>query len=112
MSVTENEVVAWLRQLPNKRFFDVVYRGAEGRGPDPIERTFMESHVVAGIASRVLEDSGAWGPWGVELVGVPREGEWDDDAPICQSGSHCGCGVVSWAKQFRCPVCGGDATGT
>lgn len=113
MTVTEADVVRWLQALPDKRFFEVVYSAAVGRGPDELDRAWLQSHVVLGVASRSQEDDGAWSQWWVELVGLPvADANWEDDAPVCEVGTHCGVHVVSWAKELRCPVCGAATYGT
>ena len=114
MTLNERDVVAWLRQQADARFFEIVYEAAEGRGPDAHDKAWLESHVVVGYAYRHSDDGKAtWSPWGIERVSLPRApGAAPDDALLCEAGVHCGRELISWAKEIRCPVCGGDTYAT
>jgi hypothetical protein len=113
MPLNEADVIAWLRELPDKKFFEVIYRASADRGPHPMDRAFSDAHFVAGFAIRHRQESDTWGSWQVELVGLPVDAATsEEDLPICQFGTHCGYGVTSWSKHSRCPVCGADAYGT
>jgi len=110
----KNDVIAWLRQQSDKTFFEVVYESAVGRGPDEHDRAWRDSHVVLGYAVREKSDDARASPWSSELVALPRDAVWpdDDNALLCQSGTHCGHELISWAKEIRCPLCGEEAYAT
>ncbi|MFN3649552.1 MAG: hypothetical protein ACK47B_08200 [Armatimonadota bacterium] len=100
----------WLRSLTDKGFAELFYEAVKDRKTDGGYGHF----VLAEAARRDLIE----GPWDVDFIGLhDREhygGEWDDDAPICQSGTcrECGVDVRSWAKEAVCPVCGSKVYGT
>ena len=111
----KDDVIAWRRQQPDKTFFEVVYEGAIGRGPDKHDPDWLESRIVAGYAIREREDGVPGNRWRPQLVALPRDpAPWrsDADAILCQSGSHCEHELISWAKEIHCPLCGGDAYAT
>jgi len=108
------DVIAWLRQQPDKTFFEVVYESAIGRGPDALDRAWLESHVVLGYAVRERSDDALANSWSSELVALPSDETrpYDDDAPLCEAGRHCGHELRSWSKWIRCPLCGEDTHAT
>lgn len=69
MSLSDAEVVAWLRSLSDKRFFEVLYEAAEGRGADAYDREWLQQHVVVGRAFREAAEPPA--AWSIQLVGLP-----------------------------------------
>jgi hypothetical protein len=110
MILSKVDVVNWLKSLTDKQFFETVYEAAQGRGADGYDTEWLDSHVVVGRASREKAELSGW--W-IELVGLPSSTDpWPDDEVVAQRGSHCGVGVVSWAKHFKCPVCGETTYGT
>ena len=111
MQLDEDEVLTWLRTKSDQDFFDFVYRAAEGRGPEPGDSVWCESHVVLGHACRDKGDPRA--SWRVELVALPSmTASSPPDDHLCEAGSHCDHDLISWAKDIRCPVCGEDTYGT
>jgi hypothetical protein len=81
MKLSQADVVAWLRGLPDKRFFQVLYEAAEGREADVQDRAWLQSHVVLGRASREISQSPA--AWSIELVGLPPSPDvWADDEVV------------------------------
>lgn len=111
MSLAQSEVIAWLRAVSDKRFFEVLYEAAEGRGADAHDSQWLEKHVVLGRAFREISEPPA--TWSIELVGLPVAPDvCADDSVIAQEGTHCGVAVVSCAKEFKCPVCGAVTHGT
>jgi hypothetical protein len=110
--MNKSDVIAWLREQPDSTFFEVVYEGGSGRGPDEHDRDWHEAHIVAGYAVRDKTDDAQENPWTVELVALPRQSDVlraDSEALLCQAGRHCGQELTSWAKEIRCPLCGADA---
>ena len=109
--MTQSDVVAWLKSLSDKRFFEVLYEAAEGRKADEYDREWLDRHVVLGRVSRDKSEPAS--AWSIELVGLPvTPDNCSDDEVVAQEGTHCGVAVVSWAKEFRCPVCGEITQGT
>ena len=111
----KSEVIAWLRQLPDKAFFEVVYESAAGRGPDEHDRAWREAHVVVGFAVRETEDGTRSNRWSSELVALPRDSRSShgvDNAILCESAEHCGHVLISWAKEICCPLCGSELHAT
>jgi hypothetical protein len=112
MQTTQDDVIAWLRQQSDKRFFETVYEAARDRKPDALDEGWLESHVILGYARRdKLSDGNA--PWSVEVVALPRDSRNQpaDEVPA-EAGSHCGHALISWAKEIRCPFCGTDTYAT
>lgn len=106
------EVVTWLAERTDKQFVELFYAFVAGRDIYGAVPGF-ESHLVLANAAREKEESGAWGPWELEVVGTPSSSEpWVDDALICQDGHCCSGAVTSWAKDMTCPVCGAEVHGT
>src|SRR5262245_27200186 len=112
MQLKDADVIAWLREQPDKRFFELVYAAAEARGPGGLDRGRFESRVILGYATRERANDGT-GPWSVELVALPRDPHKQLRREIlCEDGAHCGHDLVSWAKEIRCPLCGADTYAT
>ena len=109
MELTEEAVATWLRQLPDKRFYEVLTSAAKGRGPDKHDVTWLQSHVVFGLASREREKAAGWS---VELIGMPDPPVVGGDDSLAEAGEHCGFRLTSWAKVFKCPICGETTHGT
>ena len=107
---SQDDVIAWLRSRSDKEFVDLFSRAAAGRSLAPLGADEYESHLVI---AHVSKDPELVGGWEIELLGVPeKSSEWAADALVAQQGSHCGHTVASYAKRFRCPLCGGEAFGT
>jgi hypothetical protein len=106
------EIVEALGELTDRQFVDFFYEAVEGRHIHETEAASVQAHLVLANAQRHREDNGGWSPWTLELL-CPAPGEdWDDDAPICQFGQHCGVRTASWSKSSTCPICGGRVYGT
>lgn len=98
-------VVAWLRERSDKELVDVFYRATTGRRLAPLTNPELESHLVLTHASK---NSEAPGDWELEFVGLPADPDgWPADTLLAQQGEHCFQSVISYAKHFACPLCGG-----
>ena len=105
-------VAAWLSSLTNKQFIEFFYESMTSRHLYNSERNYIDCHLVLANASRDLHDDGVtWSGWSLDLL-CPSNEAWEDDAPVCQMGEHCGLGTISWDKHSVCPICGGDVYGT
>lgn len=107
----EEDIINWLQSQTDKKFIELFYRAAATRHLHPLERSFLDSHLLLAHAKR--DRSEGHMKWELELVGCPDDAtEWDNDASVAQFGEHCGHHVASWAKRFPCPVCGEVTHGT
>ncbi len=106
------EVAAWLNALTDKQFVEFFYESLAGRHLYSLEREYLDSHLVLANACREMDAEDQWGSWRLELLCPTPDGDWVDDAPVCQFGEHCGVDTASWAKNSVCPVCGGHVYGT
>jgi hypothetical protein len=101
-----DEVIAWLRERSDKEFVDVFYRAAAGRTLAPLTNPDLDSHLVLTHASK---NSEAPGDWELEFVGLPANpSEWTSETLLTQQGEHCFQSVISYAREFACPLCGGE----
>ena len=108
--LSEEDVVAWLRGRTDKAFVQAFYKAAAGRRLVPLKNPEYESHLAV---VHLTKNSDAPGDWEMEFIGLPRQSEeWPDDAPIMEQGEHCFQTVVSVAKNFVCPLCGGEVSAT
>jgi hypothetical protein len=108
--VDRDAVIQYLRDLPAKAFADVFYAATDGKHPWPGEENVSEVRHVLAYAHRDKDEPTA--QWDVSVICPVPDPEWDDDAPVCQHGSHCGLATISWAKRSVCPVCGGEVYGS
>lgn len=107
----KSSAVEWLSSLTRKQFAEVFYAAAPKVAKHFDAYEGLESRLVLTLMSREKDDQGRWSDWNSLMIcPVPRE--WDDDAPICQEGEHCGVATLSWDKRSTCPLCGGEVYGT
>ena len=93
-------VLAWIAELSDKQLAEFFY--AAGRGRLTSDLPEWSGHFALAEAEKPDDR------WEVHLVGLAREKNWVDDAPLCQEGScgSSGSSVLSWSKNSVCPVCG------
>src|SRR5687768_667857 len=99
-----DSVIQYLRGLPAKALADVFYSATAGKHPWPGDEGWSEGRYVLAAAHRVKGEASA--KWEVSIVCPVTDPEWDDNAPLCQHGRHCGFDTTSWAKDSICPICG------
>ena len=110
MELTEEDVVIWLRGRTDKAFVQAFYKAAAGRRLVPLKDPEYQSHLAV---VHLTKNSDAPADWEMEFIGLPRDAEkWPEESAITQQGEHCFQTVVSFAKEFVCPLCGGEANGT
>lgn len=105
------KAASWLNSLSDKEFVDFFYSSIASRHIYPLERGYLDSHLVLANATRDREGSDSFGHWQLQLL-CPTSEAWVHDAPICQFGWHCNVETASWAKHSTCPVCGENVYGT
>ena len=108
--MNRDSVIDYLRGLTAKQFAELFYESTQGRHPWPGEKELSEARPVLAYATREKDESGA--EWELRIVCPVPDVRWVDDAPLCQSGNHCGFDTISWAKQSVCPICGARGSGT
>ena len=82
-----NQVLAWLRELNDKRFAETVYEAVASR--NTYDLPGWRGHFILADAELVDE-----GPWEIDFIARPVEAErteWSDEALICQSSTCGGC---------------------
>lgn len=102
-------VIDWLASLTPKQFTEVFYESTSKM--DLSDDAGTDHRFVLFEFVRFMEDNRSWSSW-EHLMVCPSKSLWDDDAPVCQQGTHCGCSTISWDKYSVCPLCGGEVFGT
>jgi hypothetical protein len=104
------QIIEILRSLTHKQLIELFYKVVDGRHIYADEANLWDAHLV--LANAVRDRADSLSTWMLELVCPTPGQEWVDDAMICQHGEHCGIATTSWAKESRCPICGGAVHGT
>ena len=109
---TRQLALDWIAKLTDKQFAEFFTEAVRGRLTSDTKE--QRGHFVLADASFDPDDK----CWDLAVVCVHDrnhyDGEWDDEAPICQAGecSTCKAETTSWARYSVCPVCGTLVYGT
>ena len=77
------KAASWLNSLSDKEFVDFFYSSIASRHVYPLERGYLDSHLVLANATRDREGPDSFGHWQLQLL-CPTSEAWVHDAPICQ----------------------------
>jgi hypothetical protein len=104
MSNSRSLALSYLSELSDKAFAEFFYEAVRERITSDSKE--WHGHMILADAQQVDDE-----PWDIDFIALhdrQQYAAWDDDAPICQSGtcSNCGQRLRSWAKSACCPVCG------
>jgi hypothetical protein len=101
-------VARWLQNLSNNAFVEFFNEHLTERHIYRAEARSLDSHLVLANAVRPKGEK----EWRLQLLCAAPDQNWGDDVPVCQFGSHCGHETASVSKTSKCPICGGDASGS
>ena len=109
--INKEQCLKLMKGLTDKQFVQLFYEAMSGRNTSDMGEDVAKGHFI-------LADVLTWEDKeiNIEFVGLNfyKEDTYEDDYPICQSGTcqNCKNKIRSFAKRILCPICSNEAYGT